>query len=67
MRRRILAAATLALAAGGSTQAAAFLGSVAAAIEAQQLGNIPVSASEILEQLYRAEPPAATAPLSHAA
>ncbi len=63
----LLAAATLALAAGGSTQAAAFLGSVAAAIEAQQLGNIPVSASEILEQLYRAEPPAATAPLSHAA
>ncbi|MGF1633523.1 MAG: PfkB family carbohydrate kinase [Phycisphaerae bacterium] len=43
----LLAAATLTLAAGGSLPFAAFMGSVAAAIEAQQVGNIPVSDSDV--------------------
>jgi rfaE bifunctional protein kinase chain/domain/rfaE bifunctional protein nucleotidyltransferase chain/domain len=49
----LLATATLALAAGGSLQAAAFLGSVAAAIEVQELGNHPVTAERILRQLHQ--------------
>jgi rfaE bifunctional protein kinase chain/domain/rfaE bifunctional protein nucleotidyltransferase chain/domain len=51
----LLAAATLALAAGGSLQAAAFLGSIAASIEARQLGNQPVGADEILAHIYDEE------------
>lgn len=47
----LLAAATLTLAAGGSLQAAALIGSLAAAIEVQQVGNEPVTAEQILEQL----------------
>jgi D-beta-D-heptose 7-phosphate kinase/D-beta-D-heptose 1-phosphate adenosyltransferase len=43
----LLAAASATLAAGGSLQAAAYLGSLAAAVEAQQLGNRPVSAAQI--------------------
>ena len=39
----LLATASLILAAGGSLQAAAFLGSAAAALEAQDIGNKPVS------------------------
>ncbi len=49
----LLATATLALAAGGSLQAAAYLGSVAAAVEVQHLGNHPVSADDLLRQLRR--------------
>jgi rfaE bifunctional protein kinase chain/domain/rfaE bifunctional protein nucleotidyltransferase chain/domain len=44
----LLSAATLSLAAGGSVQAAAFLGSCAAAVEVGRLGNHPVSAEQIL-------------------
>jgi rfaE bifunctional protein kinase chain/domain/rfaE bifunctional protein nucleotidyltransferase chain/domain len=47
----LLATATLALAAGGSLQAAAFLGSIAAAAEARQLGNQPIDADEVLSRL----------------
>jgi sugar/nucleoside kinase (ribokinase family) len=47
----LLATASLALAAGGSLQAAAFLGSVAAALEVQALGNRPVNAGELLAGL----------------
>jgi len=47
----LLAAASLTLAAGGSVHAASFLGSIAAAVEAQQLGNHPVSADQILAQI----------------
>lgn len=47
----LLATASLALAAGGSLQAAAYLGSVAAAVEAQSLGNIPVTAEQILSRI----------------
>ena len=48
----LLATASLALAAGGSLQAAAFLGSIAAAVEVQQVGNQPVDAEQILAQLH---------------
>ena len=34
---------------GGSLQAAALLGSMAAAIEVSQIGNVPVSAEELIE------------------
>ena len=44
----LLATATLALAGGGSLQAAAFLGSVAAAVEVGQVGNQPVDADQVL-------------------
>lgn len=49
----LLTTATLALAAGGSLLSAAFLGSLAAACEAQRLGNIPVSASDLRQTLVR--------------
>ncbi|HSU67201.1 MAG TPA: PfkB family carbohydrate kinase [Tepidisphaeraceae bacterium] len=51
----LLATATLVLAAGGSLEAAAFLGAVAAAIEVQQVGNQPITADQILAQLRREE------------
>lgn len=49
----LLATASLALAAGGSLEAAAFLGSVAAALEAQELGNHPITAERLLAQLHQ--------------
>ena len=51
----LLAAATLALAAGGSLQAAAFLGAVAAAVEAQEIGNQPIGTDRILGYLHQRE------------
>lgn len=45
----LLATASLALAAGGSAAAAAYLGSLAAAVELGQLGNCPIDA-ELLRQ-----------------
>ena len=50
----LLSAATLALCAGGSLVAAALIGSVAAACEAQRLGNIPVTATELRQGVSRA-------------
>jgi rfaE bifunctional protein kinase chain/domain/rfaE bifunctional protein nucleotidyltransferase chain/domain len=47
----LLAAASLTLATGSSLQAAAFLGSIAAAVEVQQLGNRPVDAAQLLDHL----------------
>jgi bifunctional ADP-heptose synthase (sugar kinase/adenylyltransferase) len=47
----LLAVASLALAAGGSPQAAAYLGSLAAAIEVQQIGNQAVTAEELLNRI----------------
>ena len=47
----LLAAATLTLTAGGSLQAAALIGSLAAAIQVRQIGNAAVSAEQVLEQL----------------
>lgn len=48
----LLATASLALAAGGSLQSAAFLGSVAAAIEAQEIGNCPITLDRLLQFLH---------------
>jgi rfaE bifunctional protein kinase chain/domain/rfaE bifunctional protein nucleotidyltransferase chain/domain len=48
----LLATASLTLAAGGSLAAGAFLGSIAAAIEAGQFGNQPIEAGQILGYLY---------------
>ncbi|MDB5297892.1 MAG: Bifunctional protein HldE [Phycisphaerales bacterium] len=47
----LLATATFALAAGGSLQAAALLGAMAAAVAVGQVGNEPVTVEQILEQL----------------
>jgi len=47
----LLATASLALAAGGSLHAAAFLGAVAASIEVEHTGNHPVAAEEIFARL----------------
>jgi rfaE bifunctional protein kinase chain/domain/rfaE bifunctional protein nucleotidyltransferase chain/domain len=44
----LLSAATAALAAGGSLMAGALLGAYAAALEVQQVGNVPVTADELL-------------------
>jgi rfaE bifunctional protein kinase chain/domain len=49
----LLATASLVLAAGGSLQAAAFLGSIASAIEVQELGNQPITSSLLIEQLHQ--------------
>jgi bifunctional ADP-heptose synthase (sugar kinase/adenylyltransferase) len=45
----LLATASLALASGGSLQAAALLGSLAAAVEVQSLGNVPVTTDALFE------------------
>jgi rfaE bifunctional protein kinase chain/domain/rfaE bifunctional protein nucleotidyltransferase chain/domain len=50
----LLSAASLALVAGGSLQAAAYVGSLAAAIEAQHVGNRPVSADDLLSRIAAA-------------
>jgi rfaE bifunctional protein kinase chain/domain/rfaE bifunctional protein nucleotidyltransferase chain/domain len=47
----LLAVATCALAAGADVQAAAYLGSLAAALEVQQLGNHPVTAGQLLGKI----------------
>ena len=49
----LLATASLALAAGGSLEAAAFLGSIAAAVEAQEIGNHPITSERVLAQLHQ--------------
>lgn len=52
----LLATATLTLAAGGSLTAAAFLGSVAAALHVQTMGNVPLAAEKLLDRLHAHEP-----------
>ncbi len=49
----LLTAATLTLACGGSILSAGFIGSLAASIEAQRLGNVPVSASDLRQAFAR--------------
>lgn len=49
----LLAAATLTLASGGTLLQAAFLGSIAAAAQAQRLGNVPVTAAELRHGVVR--------------
>ncbi len=51
----LLSAATLALASGGSLVAAAFIGSVAAAVQAQRIGNIPISATDLRHGIVRVQ------------
>lgn len=51
----LLATASLALASGGSLQAAAFLGSLAAAVEVEQIGNVPISVDRLLAMLAGTE------------
>jgi bifunctional ADP-heptose synthase (sugar kinase/adenylyltransferase) len=51
----LLATASLALAAGGSLQASSLLGSIAAAIEVQHLGNHAINAEEMIEEIQRRE------------
>ena len=55
----LLATASLALACGGSLQAAAYLGSLAAAIEIQQLGNQPITAERLADAIVQRESVAA--------
>jgi rfaE bifunctional protein kinase chain/domain/rfaE bifunctional protein nucleotidyltransferase chain/domain len=55
----LLATASLALACGGSLQAAAYLGSVAAAIEIQQVGNQPITVEKLADALSGREEGAA--------
>jgi rfaE bifunctional protein kinase chain/domain/rfaE bifunctional protein nucleotidyltransferase chain/domain len=47
----LLSVASATLAAGGSLHAAAYLGSIAASIEAEQLGNIPITTDSVMERL----------------
>lgn len=71
----LLTAAVLSLACGAPLVEAAFLGSVAAAVEAQRVGNIPVSATDLRQGVVRvhnahlafATPEVVTARSSHAA
>jgi rfaE bifunctional protein nucleotidyltransferase chain/domain len=49
----LLATATLTLAAGGSLHAAAYLGSIAASLQAHRLGNTPISADDLLSRISR--------------
>ena len=49
----LLTAATLSLASGGSLRAAAFLGAVAASVQAQRLGNLPVSGADLRHAVAR--------------
>ncbi|CAN5607679.1 PfkB family carbohydrate kinase [soil metagenome] len=56
----LLATASLALAAGGSLQAAALLGSLAASIEAGQIGNHPIDAETLLSRASVLSTPSVT-------
>ncbi|MFN0132463.1 MAG: PfkB family carbohydrate kinase [Phycisphaerales bacterium] len=49
----LITVATLALASGSSLLAAAFLGSIAAAVQAQRLGNLPVSSTDLRQGVAR--------------
>jgi len=53
----LLATASLSLAAGGSLAAAAYLGSVAAAVELGQLGNQPLQAQEMFDAISQIQRP----------
>ncbi|MCH8270670.1 MAG: adenylyltransferase/cytidyltransferase family protein [Planctomycetes bacterium] len=51
----LLAVATLALVSGGSIMPSAFLGAAAAAVQAQRLGNLPVSAPDLRRMVTRVQ------------
>lgn len=60
----LLSVASATLAAGGSLHAAAYLGSIAASLEAEQLGNVPVTIEGIMERLSESIAPAQPARLA---
>lgn len=49
----LLTTATLSLAAGGSLLASAFLGACAASCQAQRIGNVPISATDVRQTVVR--------------
>ena len=51
----LLSAVTLALASGAPLVSAAFIGSVAAAVQAQRIGNIPISATDLRHGIVRVQ------------
>ena len=53
----LLATATVALAAGGSTPAAAYLGSLAAAVAVGEIGNHPITATQVAHGIAAADRP----------
>ncbi len=53
----LLATASLMLAAGASLQQAAFVGSLAAAVEVQQTGNVPVTFDRIIDAMVQLSSP----------
>jgi len=57
----LLATASLLLAAGATLQQAAFIGSLAAAVEVQQVGNIPVNIGKMLDAMLALTRPQAAA------
>jgi len=62
----LLATASLTLSVGGSLQAAALLGSLAAAVHVQELGNVPLTLQRLTEQILQRDyqPVAATTRLA---
>ncbi|HRK29961.1 MAG TPA: PfkB family carbohydrate kinase [Tepidisphaeraceae bacterium] len=48
----LLAIASLALATGASIEAAAYLGSAAAGIEVEKLGNVPITTDELMQTIH---------------
>ena len=58
----LLATAALALAAGATLQQAAFVGSLAAAVEVGEAGNVPVSADALLDAMLSLPPIRAVPP-----
>ena len=60
----LLATASLTLAAGGSLQAAALLGSLAAAIEVQSPGNVPINVEGLLDMIAERQHTLATTRLA---
>ncbi|HTL29169.1 MAG TPA: PfkB family carbohydrate kinase [Tepidisphaeraceae bacterium] len=52
----LLATASLALASGSSLQAAAMLGSLAAAMEVESIGNVPLSAEKLISRVCFSTP-----------
>lgn len=49
----LLTTATLAMASGGSLLASAFLGACAASCQAQRIGNVPISATDVRQTVVR--------------
>ena len=63
----LLATATCALAAGGTPQAAAYLGSLAAAVAVGEVGNRPIAASQLIDRIAVARTEPVAPPLARLA